>query len=94
MEPYTASNIKARPKNVVKDFVHVAGLLKVKYNGNPQDREDILFILLEGRIGILISDVISDPFYHVIYQDIHICIGPRNSFVRFKLHFEHSDRRA
>ena len=31
MEPFTASNIKARPKNVVKDFVHVAGLLKVNY---------------------------------------------------------------
>jgi len=31
MEPYTASNIKVRPKNVIKDFVHVAGLLKVSH---------------------------------------------------------------
>ena len=29
MEPFTASDIKVRNKNVVKDFVHVAGLLKV-----------------------------------------------------------------
>lgn len=31
MEPFTASNVKARPKNVIKDFVHVAGLLKVSH---------------------------------------------------------------
>jgi len=31
MEPFTASNIKVRPKNVIKDFVHVAGLLKVSH---------------------------------------------------------------
>ena len=31
MEPYTASNIKTRPKNVVKDFVHIAGMLKVSH---------------------------------------------------------------
>lgn len=31
MEPYTATNIKVRPKNVIKDFVHVAGLLKVSH---------------------------------------------------------------
>ena len=31
MEPYTASNIKVRPKNVIKDFVHIAGLLKVSH---------------------------------------------------------------
>jgi len=31
MEPYTASNVKVRPKNVIKDFVHVAGLLKVSH---------------------------------------------------------------
>jgi len=31
MEPYTASNVKARPKNVVKDFVHIAGMLKVSH---------------------------------------------------------------
>lgn len=31
MEPYTATNIKVRPKNVVKDFVHVAGLLNVSH---------------------------------------------------------------
>lgn len=31
MEPYTASNIKVGPKNVVKDYVHVAGLLHVSH---------------------------------------------------------------
>ena len=31
MEPYTASNIKVRPKNVIKDFVHIAGLMKVSH---------------------------------------------------------------
>ncbi len=31
MEPNTASNIKVRPKNVVKDFVHVAGVLGVSH---------------------------------------------------------------
>ncbi|XP_040569861.1 suppressor of SWI4 1 homolog [Lepeophtheirus salmonis] len=31
MEPYTASDIKTRTKNVVKDFSHVAGLLKVSH---------------------------------------------------------------
>lgn len=31
MEPYTASNIKARPKNIVKDFVQIAGMLKVSH---------------------------------------------------------------
>lgn len=31
MEPYTASKIKARPKNTVKDYVHVAGLLNVSH---------------------------------------------------------------
>jgi len=31
MEPYTASSIKARPKNTVKDYVHVAGLLNVSH---------------------------------------------------------------
>lgn len=31
MEPYTASNIKVRPKNVVKDFVHIAGVMKVSH---------------------------------------------------------------
>jgi ribosome biogenesis protein SSF1/2 len=31
MEPYTASNIKVRPKNVIKDFVHVAGALNVSH---------------------------------------------------------------
>ena len=31
MEPFTASNIRARPKNVMKDFVHVAGLLHVTH---------------------------------------------------------------
>jgi len=31
MEPFTATNIKIRPKNVIKDFVHVAGLLKVSH---------------------------------------------------------------
>lgn len=31
MEPFTATNIKVRPKNVIKDFVHVAGLLKVSH---------------------------------------------------------------
>ena len=31
MEPYTASNVKVRPKNVIKDFVHVAGLLHVSH---------------------------------------------------------------
>lgn len=31
MEPYTASNIKVRPSNVVKDFVNVAGLLHVSH---------------------------------------------------------------
>ena len=31
MEPYTATNIKVRPKNVIKDFVHVAGMLKVSH---------------------------------------------------------------
>ncbi|TRY74758.1 hypothetical protein TCAL_00734 [Tigriopus californicus] len=31
MEPFTATNVKARPKNVIKDFVHVAGLLKVSH---------------------------------------------------------------
>nr|ACO10219.1 Suppressor of SWI4 1 homolog [Caligus rogercresseyi] len=31
MEPYTASDIKARSKNVVKDFAHVAGILKVSH---------------------------------------------------------------
>jgi len=31
MEPYTATSIKARPKNTVKDYVHVAGLLNVSH---------------------------------------------------------------
>ena len=31
MEPYTASNIKVRPKNTVKDFVQVAGVLNVSH---------------------------------------------------------------
>jgi hypothetical protein len=31
MEPFTASNIKVRPKNVIKDFVHVAGALNVSH---------------------------------------------------------------
>ena len=31
MEPYTASNIKVRPKNVIKDFVHIAGMMKVSH---------------------------------------------------------------
>lgn len=31
MEPFTASNIKVRPKNVIKDFVHVAGALHVSH---------------------------------------------------------------
>jgi len=31
MEPYTATSIKARPKNTIKDYVHVAGLLKVSH---------------------------------------------------------------
>jgi len=31
MEPFTASGLKARPKNTIKDFVHVAGLLKVSH---------------------------------------------------------------
>ena len=31
MEPFTASNVKVRPKNVVKDFVHVAGMLNVSH---------------------------------------------------------------
>ena len=31
MEPYTASNIKVRPKNVIKDFAHVSGLLNVSH---------------------------------------------------------------
>jgi len=31
MEPYTASNLKVRPKNVVKDFVNVAGVLNVSH---------------------------------------------------------------
>ena len=31
MAPFTASNIKVRPKNVIKDFVHVAGVLKVSH---------------------------------------------------------------
>ena len=31
MEPFTASNIKVRPKNVIKDFVHVAGVMKVSW---------------------------------------------------------------
>jgi len=31
MEPFTASNLKVRPKNVVKDFVHVAGVLNVSH---------------------------------------------------------------
>jgi len=31
MEPYTASNLRLSPKNVVKDLVHVAGLLKVSH---------------------------------------------------------------
>ena len=31
MEPFTASNIKVRPKNVIKDFVHIAGVMKVSH---------------------------------------------------------------
>ena len=31
MEPYTASNVKVRPKNVIKDFVHIAGMMKVSH---------------------------------------------------------------
>ena len=31
MEPFTASSLKVGAKNVVKDFVHVAGLLKVSH---------------------------------------------------------------
>ena len=31
MEPYTASNIKPRPGNVVKDYVQVAGPLNVSH---------------------------------------------------------------
>jgi len=31
MEPYTASNIKVRKSNVVKDFLHIAGFLKVSH---------------------------------------------------------------
>lgn len=31
MEPFTASNIKARPSNVIKDYVHVAGVLNVSH---------------------------------------------------------------
>jgi ribosome biogenesis protein SSF1/2 len=31
MEPFTASKIKARPGNVVKDYVHVAGVLNVTH---------------------------------------------------------------
>ena len=31
MEPFTASNIKARPGNVIKDYVHVAGPLNVTH---------------------------------------------------------------
>lgn len=31
MEPFTASKIKVRPKNVIKDFVHVASLLNVSH---------------------------------------------------------------
>ncbi len=31
MEPNTASNVKVRPRNVVKDFVHVAGVLGVSH---------------------------------------------------------------
>ena len=31
MEPYTASKIKVTPKNVIKDFVHVAGALNVSH---------------------------------------------------------------
>jgi ribosome biogenesis protein SSF1/2 len=31
MEPFTASNLKVGAKNVVKDFVNVAGLLKVSH---------------------------------------------------------------
>ena len=31
MEPFTASNIKVRPKNVIKDFVQIAGMMKVSH---------------------------------------------------------------
>ena len=31
MEPFTATNLKVRPKNVIKDFVHNAGVLKVSH---------------------------------------------------------------
>ena len=31
MEPFTATNIKARPGNVIKDYVHVAGVLNVSH---------------------------------------------------------------
>jgi len=31
MEPFTASNVKVRPKNVIKDFVQVAGVMKVSH---------------------------------------------------------------
>ncbi len=31
MEPFTATKIKARPGNVIKDYVHVAGVLNVSH---------------------------------------------------------------
>ena len=31
MEPYTATNLKVRPQNVIKDFVNLAGVLNVSH---------------------------------------------------------------
>ena len=31
MEPFTATSVKVRPKNVLKDFVHIAGPLGVTH---------------------------------------------------------------
>lgn len=31
MEPYTATKIKARPNNTIKDFVNIAGVLNVSH---------------------------------------------------------------
>ena len=64
MEPYTASNVKARKRNKLKDYIHISGQFGVTH----------LLVLsrsLLGYINIRICKVNSSIIPHTIQHTVH-----------------------